>query len=397
MSNQPIYMDNHATTRVDPRVVEVMLPFFTETYGNSGSSSHPLGWAAKEAVDTARKSVAVAIGARPSEIVFTSGATESNNLAIRGVARRYAARGKHMVSVVTEHRAVLDPMENLRRDDYEVTLLPVTQAPDDRAGLISAEQVADAIRDDTILVSVMLANNEIGTIQPIEQIGQVCRERGVLLHTDATQAVGRIPVDVMQLHIDLMSFSAHKIHGPKGVGALFVRRRDPTVAVEPLFHGGGQEGGLRSGTLNVSGIVALARALELCLEEMPDEQERLRGLRDRLFEGVAAELPGVTLNGPALSPGNLRLPGNLNVSFANVEGESLLMSMKDLAASSGSACTSTSPEPSHVIRALGVGDNITRSSIRFGLARFNTAEEVERAIGLIAETVRRLQTLSSLA
>jgi cysteine desulfurase len=396
MLRKPVYLDNHSTTRVDPRVVEVMLPFLTETYGNAGSASHSFGWAAKEAIDKARKSLAAAIGARPSEIVFTSGATESNNLAIFGVARRHAHRGKHLISVATEHRAVLDPLQKLGRDGYDVTRLPVIQAPDDRAGLIAPEQLAEAIRDDTILVSVMLANNEIGAIQPMTEIGQICRERGVLLHTDATQAVGRIPFDVVQLGVDLASFSAHKIYGPRGVGALYVRRRKPAVALEPLCYGGGQEGGMRSGTLNVPGIVGFARALELCLEEMPQEQERLRELRNRLYEGLTATLTGVAINGPALSPSDCRLAGNLNVSFAHVDGESLLMSMKDLAASSGSACTSTSPEPSHVVRSLGTSDELTRSSVRFGLGRFNTAKEVEFAIGRISETVTRLRKLSSL-
>ena len=396
MIRKPVYMDNHSTTRVDPRVVEAMLPYFDQMYGNAGSTSHQFGWTAKEAVDTARKSIAVSIGARPKEIVFTSGATESNNLAIRGVARQYAKKGNHLVSVVTEHPAVLDPLERLKRDRHKLTLLTVTQAPDDRAGLIAPDQVAEAIREDTILVSVMLANNEIGAIQPLAEIGRICKERGVLLHTDATQAVGRIPVDAEQLKVDLMSFSAHKIYGPKGVGALYVRRRGPAVRLEPLVDGGGQEQGLRSGTLNVPGIVGFARALELCMEEMADEPKRLRGLRDRLYAGLTEKLPGVTLNGPALSPAELRLPGNLNVGLAYVDGEALLLSMQELAVSSGSACTSSHPEPSHVLRSLGLGDDLTRSSIRFGLGRFNTDEEVDFAIDLVIRTVTRLRKMSSL-
>jgi len=393
MIHKPVYMDNHATTRVDPRVLEAMLPYFSETYGNAGSASHPFGGAAKDAVDAARSSIALAVGARPKEIVFTSGATESNNLAIRGVAGRKGRNGSHLVSVLTEHPAVLDPLKGLQRHGYEVTLLPVTQSPDDGAGRVLPERVAEAIREDTILVSVMLANHEIGAIQPIGDIGHICKERGVLLHCDATQAVGKILVDVEQLQVDLMSFSAHKIYGPKGIGALYVRRRAPHVRLEPLIDGGGQEGGVRSGTLNVTGIVGFARALELCIEEMPVEQPRLCGLRDRIYEALVAALPGVTLNGPALSGADFRLPGNLNVSLANVDGGALAMSMQELAVSSGSACTSSSPEPSHVLRNLGIGEDAARSSIRFGLGRFNTSEETDFAIATVAETVTRLRSM----
>ena len=396
MLQLPIYMDNHATTRLDPRVLEAMLPYFSERFGNAGSSSHQFGWAAKEAVDSARQTIAEAIGARAKEIVFTSGATESDNLAIRGVAEKYRSKGQHLLSVCTEHPAVLDPLGRLQRRGYEVTLLPVIQSPDQQAGRILPGQVAEAIRDDTVLVSVMLANNEIGVIQPLEEIGRICKQRGVLLHTDATQAVGKIPVDVQRLQVDLMSFSAHKIYGPKGVGALYVRHQAPQVRLEPILAGGGQEGGLRSGTLNVPGIVGSARAVELCLEEMSSEQQRLRTLRDRLYEGLTAALSGVTLNGPALTPPGLRLPGNLNVSFARVDGETLLASVKDLALSSGSACTSASPEPSHVLLNLGIGPELVRSGVRFGLGRFNTSEEVEFAIGSIAEAVTRLRQMSSL-
>ncbi|MHC4405657.1 MAG: cysteine desulfurase family protein, partial [Planctomycetota bacterium] len=371
-----VYMDNHATTRVDPRVVEAMLPYFTETYGNSASTQHQFGWNAKEAVDAARQSIAEAIGALPREIVFTSGATESNNLAIRGVAERSREKGRHLIGVVTEHPAVLDSLERLKRRGFDVTLLPVVQAPDPQAGRIHPDQVAEAVRDDTILVSVMLANNEIGVIHPLAEIGRVCKDRGVLLHSDATQAVGRVPVDVETLGVDLMSFSAHKMHGPKGVGALYVRRRAPFVRLEPLIDGGGHERGMRSGTLNVPGIVGLARALRLAVEEMAEESPRLRALRDRLYEGLTSHLADVELNGPALVPDAWRLPNNLNVSIANVDGEALLMSTPGVAASSGSACTSAKPEPSHVLRALGIGGAASRSSLRFGLGRFNTPEDV---------------------
>ena len=389
----PIYLDNHATTRVDPRVVAAMLPYFTEKFGNAGSVNHPFGWEAKDAVDAARQSLAAGIGAGEREIVFTSGATESNNLAIRGVAERARRKGNHLIGVATEHKAVLDPLEKLGRRGCDVTLLRVTQAPSERAGLLDPQQVADAIREDTILVTVMLANNEIGAIQPLAEIGAICKQRGVLLHCDATQAVGKMPVDVEQLHVDLMSFSAHKIDGPKGVGALYVRRRAPHVRLESLIDGGGQEGGLRSGTLNVPGIVGFAAAFELCRMEMSTEVERLRALRDRLWVGLRDAVAGVSVNGPSLDHAELRLANNLNLSFADVDGEALMMSMRDVAVSSGSACTSANPEPSHVLRALGLSEDLTRSSLRFGLGRFNTAEEIAFTIGLIAETVERLRAL----
>jgi cysteine desulfurase len=395
MLERPVYMDNHATTRVDPRVVEAMLPYFSTTYGNAGSTTHAFGWAAREAVDAARRSVAAAIGARPKEVVFTSGATESNNLAIRGVAEYRRRTGRHLVSVRTEHPSVLDPLARLERKGYDVTLLPVVSAPHEDAGRIAPEQVAEAIREDTVLVSVMLANNEIGVIQPLEEIGRICRERGVLLHTDATQAVGKIAVDVERLGVDLMSFSAHKIYGPKGVGVLYVRRRRPHARLEPQIDGGGQQGGLRSGTLDTPGIVGLARALELCLDEMPAEAERLHSLRDRLFDELDASIPGVTLNGPSLARPGLRLPGNLNVSFEHVDGEALLMSAGDLALSSGSACSSAQPEPSHVLRALGISEELARASIRFGLGRFNTDEEVPFAVEVLGDAVQRLRRMSS--
>lgn len=402
MVRLPIYMDNHATTRVDPRVVEAMLPYFSEHYGNAGSVSHVFGWEARDAVDRARQSIAAAIGAQPREIVFTSGATESNNLALRGVAERAKRRGNHLVSVTTEHKAVLDPLARLARHGFEVTLVPVAPAGDARAGIVDPQRVADAIRPDTALVSVMLANNEIGAIHPLAEIGEICRARGAWLHCDATQAVGKIPVEVGRLGVDLLSFSAHKLYGPKGVGALFVRRGSPPIRLQSQIDGGGQEGRLRSGTLNVPGIVGFAHAVQLCLEEMPGENVRLAALRDRLYRGLAERISGVSLNGPALEHSSpkmppARLPGNLNVSFDYVDGEALMMSMKDLAVSSGSACTSADPEPSHVLRALGLNDDLTRASLRFGLGRFNTEEEVDFAIASVAEAVGRLRKLSSFA
>ena len=397
MVRRPVYFDNQATTPVDARVVEAMLPYFGEVFGNAGSAAHGFGHAAKAAVDRSREAIAATVGAKPREIVFTSGATESNNLAIRGVAGRLAARGRHIVSVATEHPAVLNPLRKLQRQGFEVTLLPVRHAPDAQAGLLRVEQLAGALRDDTILVSVMLANHEIGAIAPLAEIGRICKQRGILLHTDATQAVGKIPVDVDRLGVDLMSLSAHKIYGPKGIGALFVRSREPRVRLEPLMEGGGQEGGLRSGTLNVPGIVGLARALELCVEQMPAETVRLGGLRDRLYAGLTAALDGISLNGPALNPPGLRLPGNLNVSFARVESETLMIHMREVAVSSASACNSADPEPSHVLRALGLSDEAVRGSIRFGLGRFNTAEEVDFVVARAAEAVARLRAMSSLA
>jgi cysteine desulfurase len=404
----PIYLDNHATTRVDPRVMEAMLPTFDSTYGNAGSVSHSFGWEAKCSVDRARESIAAAMGAQPAEIVFTSGATESNNLAIRGLAERQRGQRKHLVSVATEHKAVLDPLRRLARRGYDVTLLDVNQQGSERAGWLDPEEVAAAIGDETLLVSVMLANNEIGILQPIREIAAICHERGVPLHCDATQAVGKIPVVVRELGVDLMSFSAHKMYGPKGVGALFVRKRSsdalPPVRLEALIDGGGQEGGLRSGTLNVPGIVGLAKALELCLAEMPVEAKRLAALRERLWKSLVRLVPDVMLNGPQwyfqpalASDGTasdlIRLPGNLNCSFPGVNGEALMMSMKTVAVSSGSACTSANPEPSHVLLALGLGEDLTRASLRFGIGRFNTEEEIDYAAAAVAENVHRLKQL----
>lgn len=394
MSQRLVYMDNHATTRVDPRVVETMLPFFLQHYGNAGSTSHAFGWEAKAAVGQARREIAAAIGANEREIVFTSGATESNNLALRGVAERARRKGNHIVSVTTEHKAILDPLDRLSRRDFEVTFVQPRPHGSEDAGWLDPQAVADALRDDTLLVSVMLANNEIGIIQPLAEIGQLCKERGALLHTDATQAVGKIPVDVQHLQVDMMSFSAHKLYGPMGVGALYVRRRNPHVRLTPQIDGGGQEGGLRSGTTNVPGIVGFAKALVLCLDEMSNETTRQRELRRRLCQGLTTKITNVQLNGPVLTKPDLRLAGNLNMSFVGVDGEALMLSMGNLAVSSGSACTSANPEPSHVLRALGLSDDLTRSSLRFGLGRFNTSDDVDFAIDTVAEAVERLRQMS---
>jgi cysteine desulfurase len=395
-TNAPVYMDNHATTRVDPRVVEAMLPYFTEAFGNAGSVGHSFGDAARVAVEQARASIAAGLNADPAEIVFTSGATESNNLAIRGVAERERRRGNHLVSVCTEHKAVLDPLARLARRGYEVTLLDVEQQGSPKAGWLDPHRVQEALRDDTALVSVMLANNEIGVIQPLGEIAAVCRQRGVTLHCDATQAVGKIPVDVGELGIDLMSFTAHKIYGPKGVGALYIRRSRPAVRLEAQITGGGQQDGLRSGTLNVAGIVGFARALELCLEELPTEMERLKRLRNQLWTLLKRDVTGVEVCGPALGgvqdmPTPLRLPGNLDVAFRDVDGEALLLAMGGLAVSSGAACSSTDPGPSHVLLALGLSEDLARSTLRFGLGRFNKEENVEFAAETVADAVQRLR------
>lgn len=392
MTRSPIYMDCHATTPVDPRVVEAMLPCFGTRFGNPGSP-HAFGREAKQAVDDAREKIAAAIGARAREIVFTSGATESNNLALRGAAERYRSRGERIVSVATEHPSVLEPLERLAREGFEIARLDVIRAPDPQAGRVRVDDLRAAISERTVLVSVMAANNEIGAIPALAEIGQITRQRGAIFHTDATQALGRVPINVDDLQVDLLSVSAHKIYGPKGVGALYVRRSGPAVRLAPQVSGGGQEAGLRSGTLNVAGIVGFARALELCLEEMSSEAQRLRGLRDRLYEGLSAAVPGLTLNGPDLAVPEWRLPGNLNVSVAGIDGETLLISVPDLAASSGSACSSEDPQPSHVLAALGLDAEAARSSLRFGLGRFNTPEEVDLAVSLIAEAVERLRRL----
>ena len=389
-----IYLDNHATTAVDPRVVEAMVECFRSTYGNAGSVSHAFGWKARELVDRCRETVARCLGATPSEVIFTSGATESNNLVIRGLAEQVRRRGDHVVSVTTEHKAVLDPLARLRRRGMEVTLLSPGDCRSETPGQLDPQTVADAIRDDTFLVSVMLANNEIGVLQPLREIVELCHERGVVVHSDATQAVGKVAVDWRELDIDLISFSAHKLYGPKGVGGLIVRRRRPRIRLSSQIDGGGQERGLRSGTLNVPGIVGLARALELCEEELAaGEPGRLAALRQRLYDGLAAATGGdLQLNGPPLDS-DARLPGNLNCAFPGLDGEALMMNLPDVAVSSGSACTSANPEPSHVLRAIGLGDDLTRASLRFGIGRFNTPTEIDTAVQHVAASVRRLRSM----
>jgi cysteine desulfurase len=384
---KPIYMDYHATTPVDPRVLEAMLPYFGVKFGNAASRNHSFGWEAEQAVEKARKQVGDLIGATPKEIVFTSGATESDNLAIKGVAEMYAERGNHIVTVVTEHKAVLDTCKKLRKHGCDATFL--TPRKD---GLIDLDQLRAAITDKTVLVSVMYANNEIGVIQPIREIGLIAHERGVLFHTDATQAVGKVPIHVDEDNIDLMSISAHKMYGPKGIGALYVRRKNPRVQLTAQMDGGGHERGMRSGTLNVPGIVGLGEACAVCQAEMAGESVRLAALRDRLKDRLLAGLDEVYINGSM----EHRLTGNLNMSFAYVEGESLLMGISDIAVSSGSACTSATLEPSYVLKALGVGDALAHTSIRFGLGRFNTEEEVDYVAVRVIEVVRKLRELSPL-
>lgn len=382
----PIYMDNHATTPVDPRVLEEMLPYFTEKFGNAASRNHSFGWTAEAAVDLAREQVAALLGADPKEVVFTSGATESNNLAVKGTAYFHREKGKHIVTSMIEHKAVLDSCRALEREGFEVTY--VQPEPD---GTVSAKTVEAALRPDTVLVSIMLANNEIGTVNELKDIGALTRARGIYFHTDAVQGAGKIPFDVNECNVDLASISAHKLYGPKGVGALYVRRK-PRVRIQPLMDGGGHERGFRSGTLNVPGIVGMGAAAHLARTEMAQESARLLALRERLHTRITQRLDHVHLNGHATR----RVPGNLNVSFAFVEGESLLMALKDVAVSSGSACTSASLEPSYVLRALGVGDELAHSSIRFGLGRFNTAEEVDFVADLVVAKVQKLRELSPL-
>jgi cysteine desulfurase len=383
----PIYLDNHATTRVDPRVVSAMLPYFTEHFGNAASRNHEFGWEAEQAVDKARKQIADLIGATPKEIIFTSGATESDNLAIKGVAEMYAEKGNHIITVVTEHKAVLDTCKKLEKNGARITYLPVMGD-----GLIDLEMLKEAFTDKTILVTIMYANNELGVIQPIREIGKLCRERGVLFHTDGVQAIGKVPINVNADNIDMMSISAHKMYGPKGVGALYVRRRNPRVQITAQIDGGGHERGMRSGTLNVPGIVGLGEACELCNREMETETVRLRYLRDKLKAKLEAGLDEVYINGSM----EHRLPHSLNMSFAYVEGESLLMGINDIAVSSGSACTSATLEPSYVLKALGVGDDVAHSSIRFGIGRFNTEEEIDYTADKLIDVVKKLRELSPL-
>ena len=383
----PIYMDNHATTQMDPRVLEAMLPFFGNVFGNAASRNHAFGWEAEKAVEAAREQVAKLIGCTPKEIIFTSGATESNNLAIKGIAEMYRERGNHVITQVTEHKAVLDTCKKLEKQGYRVTYLPV-QAN----GLIDIEDLRRAMDDKTILVSIMYANNEIGVIQPVAEIGKLCHEKGVIFHTDGVQAVGKIPVNVQTDNIDVLSLTAHKIYGPKGVGALYVRRRNPRVQISEQINGGGHERGMRSGTLNVPGIVGLGAACEIAGAEMAVESARLRELRDYLNAKFAKALDYVHVNGDM----DHHLPGNLNVSFVYVEGESLLMGINDIAVSSGSACTSATLEPSYVLKALGLGDDVAHSSIRFGLGRFNTKAEVDYVSDKLIDVVSKLRELSPL-
>ncbi len=401
MNGKGIYMDNHATTPLDPRVLEAMMPYFTETFGNAASRSHGYGWEAEKAAETGREQIARLIDAKAKEIIFTSGATESDNLAIKGVVEFYKDKGNHVITGAIEHKAVLDTCKALERKG----LATVTYLPVDRYGLVDPDDVRKAITDKTVLVSIMFANNEIGSINPIGEIGKVTREKGVLFHTDATQGVGKLPLDVEAMNIDLLSMSAHKMYGPKGIGALYVRAKGPRVRLTPIIDGGGHERGFRSGTLNVPGIVGFGKACELCREGMADEAQRLLGLRERLREGLFSQLDDIFLNGHPVH----RLPGNLNVSFAYVEGESLLMGLNGsthpiavaeseppIAVSSGSACTSATLEPSYVLKALGVGDDLAHTSIRFGLGRFNTVEEVDYVTNRVVHEVRRLRELSPL-
>lgn len=382
-----IYMDNGATTPLDPRVLEAMLPFLTSRFGNAASHSHAYGWEAEEAVENARNQVARLIGANPREIVFTSGATESNNLACKGVFDHYRAKGRHVITSAIEHKAILDPCKVIEGDGGEITILPV-----DRSGFLDPEAVRAAIRPETILVSVMHANNEIGAIQDVRSIGRICKERQVIFHADAAQSAGKIPLSVNELELDLLSISAHKLYGPKGVGALFIRRRNPRVVLTPLIDGGGHERGIRSGTMNVPGIVGFGMACEIARLEMAAEAARVGALRDDLARSILSQLDEVSVNGDH----EPRLPGHLNMSFAYCEGESLLLGLSGLAVSTGSACTSASLEPSHVLKAIGVPEDLAHGSIRFTLGRFNSPPEIETASAMVVGTVQRLRALSPL-
>jgi cysteine desulfurase len=384
----PLFMDNHSTTPVDPRVLETMLPYFTEHFGNAASRNHSFGWTAEAAVDHARDQISALIGGEGKEIVLTSGATEANNLAIKGAASFYKKQGNHIITVETEHKAVIDTCKRLAREGFEITYL--TPSKD---GLVTPEQITAAMTDKTILVSVMFGNNEIGVVQPMEAIGAAIKAKNpkTLFHSDAVQAAGKIPVDVERCKLDLVSMTAHKMYGPKGVGALWVRRK-PRVRIDPILDGGGHERGMRSGTLAVPLIVGFGKACEIAQNEMEAEAIKMRSLRDRLYRGLSSRLTETYVNGSM----EHRLPGNLNISFAFVEGESLLMALKNIAVSSGSACTSASLEPSYVLRALGIGDELAHTSIRFGIGRFNTEAEVDYIIELVATSVERLRSLSPL-
>jgi cysteine desulfurase len=381
----PIYMDNHATTPVDPRVLEEMLPYLSQKFGNAASHTHAFGWDAEQATENARERIAKLIGATAKEIIFTSGATESDNLAVKGVAESYRKKGNHIVTAVTEHKAVLDSCKRLEKYGYQVTYLAVQ-----KDGLIDLEELKRAVGEKTILVTIMIANNETGVLQPIAEIGKLCHERGVIFHSDATQAVGRMPVDVNKQNIDLMSLSAHKMYGPKGVGALYVRQTNPRVEISAMIDGGGHEHGMRSGTLNVPGIVGLGKACVIAQEQLPQESCHLAGMRNRLRDRIMSALDEVYINGSI----EHRLSGNLNLSFAHVDGESLLMGINDVAVSSGAACRSEAAEPSYVLKALGISDDLAQSSIRFGLGRFNTEAEVDYVAGRVIDTVKQLRELA---
>ncbi len=383
----PIFMDYHSTTPVDPRVLEEMIPYFTEDFGNAASRNHAFGWKAEEAVEHSRERIGALINCDPKEIIFTSGATESNNLALKGVAEMYAEKGDHIITCVTEHKAVLDTCKRLEKLGKRVTYMPV-----DHYGQINLDDLRKEITDKTILISIMFANNEVGTLQRVNEIGKIAKEKGVLFHSDAVQAVGKIPVDVQAMNVDLMSLTAHKLYGPKGIGALYVRKKGPRVRLVAQMDGGGHERGMRSGTLNVPGMVGFGKACEIAQQVMPEESKRLAGLRDKLRFGIEKELDEVYLNGHPTE----RLPNNLNMSFAYVEGESLLMGMDDIAVSSGSACTSATLEPSYVLKALGVGEDLAHTSIRFGLGRFNTEEEVDYVMNKVISNVKRLREMSPL-
>jgi cysteine desulfurase len=381
----PIYLDNHATTPIDPRVLDAMLPYFTEKFGNSASRQHQFGWEAEAGVELARKQIAELINANPKEIIFTSGATESINLALKGIALAYSEKGKHIITTQIEHKAVLDTCKRLEKWGFKVDYVQV-----DKYGLVDPDEIKKRITKETILVSVMFANNEIGTIEPIEEIGKICAEMNVLFHTDAAQALGKIPIDVQEMNIDLMSMSAHKLYGPKGVGALFIKKKMPKIKIVPIIDGGGHENGLRSGTLNVPGIVGFGKACEIAKNEMKEESKRLRKLRDILQNEIMSKLDDVYLNGHP----EKRLPNNLNLSFDGVESEAIMMGMKEIAVSSGSACSSASVEKSHVLKAIGLNDDLIAGAIRFGLGRFNTEEEIDYAINRVVEVVNNLRNIS---
>ncbi len=383
----PIYLDNNSTTPLDPRVLEAMLPFLTEKFGNAASRSHAFGWESEEAVEKARTCIAQLIGANPKEVVFTSGATESINIALKGAAEMYSDKGNHIITAATEHKATLDSAKYLEKHGCTVTYLPV-----DKFGAVTVEQVEAAITEKTILISLMHANNEVGTLHPIAEIGKLAKERGILFHVDAAQTAGKVPIDVEKMGIDILSLSAHKMYGPKGVGGLYVRRSNPRVRLAPVVHGGGHERGFRSGTLNVPGIVGFGKAAEICFNEMAQEAERVGQLRDKLKNGLFAQLDELFLNGDPVN----RLPNNLNISFAFVEGEAMMMGLKEVAVSSGSACTSASLEPSYVLKAMGVGEDLAHTSIRFGLGRFTTQEEIDFVIDKVVGVVKKLRDMSPL-